>query len=166
MSNREYAVAVRDADELLLFITIVRDSETDVYVNFPRDDPKWKPHASYHASGQHHQKSFGHKSLVYKRQKPEGSFRGTEPVVMIPIDLEGVRSLSKACRVEEFSDVLEIPADRLGPTLADSRTSLAIDLAEPGSPAFEAVPGGHIIAQWIFDDAVPYIYVTLWGESQ
>ena len=163
MSDRRYAVAVRDADKLLLILTIARVPQGDVYVNFPRDDP---PHASYHASGQHHQKSSGQKFFVYKREKPDTSFHGTQQVVMIPIYLEGVRALDKACKIEEFSQVFEIPADKLGPTPADHGTSLAVDLVEAGGPTFEAVPGGRIVDQRIFDDAVPHIYVTLWEESQ
>ena len=64
-----YAVAAHDGDELFLFLTVARAPDGDVYVNiFHRHtEPelkRWKPHASYHASGQHHQKSFNRKALV------------------------------------------------------------------------------------------------------
>jgi hypothetical protein len=42
-----------------------------VYVNYPRDDPDWKPHTNYHASGQNHQKSSIHKDHQGRRQRPE-----------------------------------------------------------------------------------------------
>src|SRR2546428_12125560 len=61
MVNRMYAVAVRDGG-LFLVACIERSPSGDVYVLRPRNQPKeWNPHASYHASGQHHHKSFNHK---------------------------------------------------------------------------------------------------------
>ena len=61
-SGATFAIAVRDGTDLFLILSIRRGPKGDVYVNWPRPhDPKWKPHASFHASGQHHQKSFDHK---------------------------------------------------------------------------------------------------------
>ena len=78
---RQIAIAVRDTD-LFLLATVVRASAADVYVNWPRDHVLgWKPHTSYHASGQHHQKSFGKTFAVQKKQKPDPSFKGTVNLV-------------------------------------------------------------------------------------
>jgi hypothetical protein len=66
-----YAVAVRDGPDLFLFLSICRGASGDVYVNYPRDDLDWKPHTSYRASGQHHQKSSIHKGVQGRRQRPE-----------------------------------------------------------------------------------------------
>jgi hypothetical protein len=61
IAKTSYAVAVRDGEELYLLITVNREGD-NVYVNSPRPgEPEWNPHASYHASGQHHAKSFNHK---------------------------------------------------------------------------------------------------------
>ena len=161
-----FAVVVRDPDNLFLFLR-VRRAPSGVYVLFPRD-PDWDPHISYHTSGRYHHKSFRHRVHlpVQQRQPLDLGFRGTEHMVLIPIDVEGVRAVNAICRVEQFSQLFEIPVEKLGPTLADSRTSLVVDLAEPGSPPHEAVPGGHVVDQRIFDDAVPHICLTLWEEGE
>jgi hypothetical protein len=89
IAKTSYAVAVRDGGDLFVLITIVRDPKGDVYVNSPRPDPNWKPHASYHASGQHHAKSFNHQSFVRCRQRPDQNFRGivaVEHLVIGPSD--------------------------------------------------------------------------------
>jgi len=78
----EVAIAVRDGD-LFFTATVVRATATDVYVNWRRDHiTDWKPHRSYHASGQHHQKSFDNEFLVKKKQqKPNATFNGTKNLV-------------------------------------------------------------------------------------
>jgi hypothetical protein len=66
-SDYTIAIAIRDI-ELHLEASIVRKSASDVYLNFHRDhDPTWKPHASYHASGQFHHKSYGGSSRRLSR---------------------------------------------------------------------------------------------------
>ena len=72
-------LAVRDDPGLFRFLSIRRGPRGDVYVNYPRNNPDWKPHTSHDASGQHHQKSSIHKGLQDRRQRPElvGDHLGT-----------------------------------------------------------------------------------------
>lgn len=154
-----YAISVRDGDDLFLVLTIRRSPQGDVYVNFPRDQIRnWKPHSSYHASGQCHQKSFNHKALVRRRQKPRADFRGAENVVTIGIACDEPRAIGAPCRKADFHEVLEIPVSILRPERY--RTMISVDITEAdGAPVI--TPGAQVIRQGIFRDAVPWIQVTL-----
>ncbi len=161
--KRTIAVVVRDGSDLFLFLTICRSETGDVYVNFPRDDiPGWKPHSSYHASGQHHQKSFGHKALVRHRQRPDSKFTGSENVVTTGICCDEPRALNVPCVAGDFHDVFEVPCGELRPERY--RTLLAIDIAEPnGQPVI--TPGAKVIRQAVYQDTIPWILVTLFDTG-
>jgi hypothetical protein len=132
--KRTFAVAVRDGADLFLVLTICRGPQGDVYVNFPRDhEPDWKPHSSYHASGQHHHKSFGHKPLVRHAQKPNASLTGTENVVTTGITSDEPRAGNTQCVASDFQEVFEIPLAALRPEKYHTMTS--VDIAEPNESA-------------------------------
>lgn len=158
-----YAIAVRDGKELFLFLSICRDQQGNVYVNFPRDyEPDWKPHSSFHASGQHHQKSFGRKEFVRHRQKPDVNFRGVENVVTTGIASDEPRALNIPCQSASFEGVFEILLSDLRPE--KYRTLVSVDVSEPhGNPII--TPGANVIRQAVFRDTVPWILVTLFDTS-
>lgn len=52
-----YAAAVSDACELWLALWVKRNPKGEYFVMFPRDEPGWNPHASYHRDGRLHQKT-------------------------------------------------------------------------------------------------------------
>src|SRR5258705_7514731 len=105
---RQIAIAVRDAD-LYLLATVVRAAASDVYVNWPRNHVVgWKPHTSYHASGQHHQKSFGQAHLVQKKQKPDVTFKGTVNLVSFGVASGEHTAVNVQCDPKDFSAVFEI----------------------------------------------------------
>jgi hypothetical protein len=56
--DTRFAIAVRDGKDLWLFLWLKRDATGDVYVFWPIDEKGRNPHASYHASGRSHQKSY------------------------------------------------------------------------------------------------------------
>lgn len=157
--KRMYAVAVRDGEEPFLFLSICRGPQGDVYVNFPRDqEPDMKPHSSYQASGQHHQKSFGHKAMVRQRQKPDANFRGTVNVVTIGIASDETRAIQTPCQKAAFKEVFEIPISNL--RSEKYRTMISVDTTEAGgSPII--TPGAKVILQDVYKDTVPWIQVTL-----
>jgi hypothetical protein len=157
--NYQIAIAVRDASELLVILTVCRSPQGDVYVNFPRDHkPKWKPHSSYHASGQHHQKSYSHKGLMRHRQRPDSNFRGTENIVTTRVTADDGRVLNIPCARDSFDGVFEIPIAVLNS--GSSCVDLSVDIAEPGSTAI-ITPGSKILVQSAFKDSVPWILITL-----
>jgi hypothetical protein len=152
------AVAVRDGDNLFLVFTVHRSEAGDVYVNFPRDqDPDWKPHASYHASGQHHQKSHNHKMSMTPRQKPDRMFRGNHNIVTTGLSSDEPRKINAPYDPNEFDNLFEIPITDIRPE--KYRTSLSFDLAEKsGGPTI--LPGAKILHQFKIADREPWILVT------
>jgi hypothetical protein len=72
------------------------------------------------------------------------------------------RLTNMPCKVEDYAAVFEIAVSDLRPELG--RTVLSVDLAEPsGQPIID--PGARVLRQAIFQDAVPWIMVTLFDTS-
>jgi len=116
MIESYYAVAVDDDIDSWVILTVRRSATNDLYVNFPRDGtPDWKPHTSYHASGQHHQKSFGKTSHVHYRAKPDVSFKDTENLVTTGVVTGEAQAIGWLCNPSQFKDVLRIPDSEVRP---------------------------------------------------
>ena len=165
MSNtrKMYAVAVRDGHELFLFCRVNRSVTGDVYVVPPRPDPNWNPHVSYHASGQYHVKNSAQPYHVSHWQKPDATFLGTHNMGTMGIASHEIRITNAPCKVEDYTEVFEIPIGELSPEI--HRTFVSLDLMEPsGEPII--TPGGKILRQTIFQDSIPWIVVTLFDTSQ
>jgi hypothetical protein len=157
------AVAVRDTD-LFLVVTIVRAQASDVYVNWPRDNkPDWEPHTSYHASGQHHQKSFGMALNVQKKQKPDVNIKGTKTVVSLGVAAGEHNAVNARCNSSSYNYVFEIPVAIVRPETY--RTFLYVDLVEPGKTP-TLFPGATILKQETYRDAVPWIVLTFLDTNQ
>lgn len=95
-AERMIAVAVRDGDDLFLWIRIIRSPDGDVYYVFPtgRADDEWKawnPHGSLHKDGRFHHKSFNKKIFPANHQKPDANFKGTLQLVSRPISSDEPR---------------------------------------------------------------------------
>ena len=158
-SGATYAIAAHDGHDIFTYLTVRREPMGDVYVNWLRADPKWKPHASFHASGQHHQKSHNRKMALAHRQKPDANFRGTEMIVGTPISADEPRKINQLCNLANFDDALEIADGELRPD--KYRNAITIEIVEPSHVA-DIVPSGRILRQAVFKDAAPWIVVTLW----
>lgn len=157
----QIAIAVRDTD-LFLEATVVRADTGDVYVNFPRDHVAgWKPHSSYHASGQHHQKSYGKAFLVQKKRQPDASFKDAVNVVTWGLDSAGHTALNLPCDPHDFSEVFEIPISLLRPE--KYKTHVSVDIVEPRTEPL-LVPGAKVLQQEQYRDAVPWIVLTLFEK--
>jgi hypothetical protein len=154
---QKIAIAVRDA-ELFLMATVVRSAATDVYVNWPRDHVvEWKPHTSYHASGQHHQKSFGKALDVRKEQKPGVTFKGTRTVVSFGLASGEHTAVNVRCAPKDFGAVFEIPIAIVRPEKYS--TWVYVDLVEPGVDPL-LFPGAMVLKQEAYKDAEPWIVLT------
>ena len=153
----QIAIAVRDA-ELFLLATVVRAAANDVYVNWPRDHVLgWKPHTSYHASGQHHQKSFGKAFDVRKKQKPGPGFKGTVNLVSFGIATGEHTAVNVRCDPKDFIAVFEVPLAMV--RSEKYRTYMYVDLVEPNAnPGL--FPGATILKQESYKDAEPWIVLT------
>lgn len=159
LNERLYAVALRDSEGLWLLSRIRRSRKGDVYVLFPRDEPGWNPHASYHHDGTRHVRSHGGRYLVDQRPRPDATtFRGVESVFALALPPGDVALIRTPCQTHEFSDVFEIGREHL--PLEESH-ALAVDLVEPGHGAL-AGRWREVVTQQSFRDAVPWVLVTLW----
>ena len=98
----------------------------EVFVMFPRTDKQWDSHASIHADGTHHQKSFGYKFGVQGGEKPNESFQETRNVVTTGVACGEARAINIECDASEFSDIFEIPSGTLRPE--KYRTYLSVGL--------------------------------------
>jgi hypothetical protein len=113
-----FAVAVRDGDDLFLWIRIRRANTGDIYYMFPtgRTGSEWKrwdPHGSLHKDGHFHHKSFERKIFPEQRQKPDSDFKGTEQLVTRPIASDEPRAFNVPCDPAKFSEVMEVPVGLL-----------------------------------------------------
>lgn len=159
-----FAVAVRDAGNLWLYLEIKRSRKSDVYVFWPYEH-KRDHHVSYHRDGRWCSTSYHYKSSGNRQQKPNVTLRGSERVLTTSIHLTNARALNTPCRRarsgDEYTGVFEISADKISAERVKYTTSLAIDLAEPGVlPPVESV-----IQRVVFTDAVPHIHVALWDPT-
>ncbi|PYO03848.1 MAG: hypothetical protein DMD89_01070 [Candidatus Rokuibacteriota bacterium] len=125
MADVMYAVAIRDDVGLWLLCRVRRSSRGDVYVLFPRSDPDWNPHASYHRDGTRHVRSHGGKYIEDQSQRPDASFRGTESVFALAIQPGEPAMFNTPCDPAEFADVFAIPRRDLP---LDEHHTLAVDL--------------------------------------
>jgi len=158
LQDRMYAVAVRHDADLQLLCRIRRSKTGDVYFLIERDEFFGDPHASYHRSGTRHVKSHNHTYFTSHIQKPDQSFRGTEPVFAMAIQAGEVTKLQTPCLSEQFSEVFEIDCIQMPP---EEHHTLAVDLIEPGHSAIPVL-GKEAVVQRSFRDAAPWILVTLW----
>jgi hypothetical protein len=162
-TERMFAVAVRDGDDLFLWIRIRRSKTGEIFYTFPtgRTDSEWRrwdPHGSLHKDGRFHHKSFNKKIMPSKRQKPDANFKGTEQLVTRPIASDEPRAFNVPCDPTQFSEVMEVPVGQLSSKRYE--TNVAIDVTEPGGQPI-ITPGARILAQRVFDDAIPWILVTV-----
>jgi hypothetical protein len=160
------AVAVRD-DDFYLFLRIRRSPSGDVYVMIPMESSEerqvWNPHASYHASGEHFQKSDAPQILPRQQPTFDHTCRGAEYVLARPIAAHESRAFGIRCKAEAFSEGFEMPVHEWRPETY--RTAIEIDLAEPQEARImhvNATPRTRIIRQKIFQDAVPWIVATFY----
>ena len=152
-----YAVAIRNSDGLWLLARI-RRSRSGIYFLMQRDPPGWNPHASYHQSGISQVRSYGWTHFRTQGQRPDATFRGVATVFSMAIP-PGEEALYKTpCDTGKFDDVFQIPKEQF---LPGEPHTLVADIVEPGMAAAPG-PWRDIVVQKSFQDAVPWILVTLW----
>jgi hypothetical protein len=116
---------------------------------------------SYHASGQHHYKSFGQadRHMIYHYQPPDQQFRGSENAVRTRLTIDDARAFNTPCKTADYDQVLEIDAGQLSTTTF--RNLVVVDLTEPNAWRGPATP--PILKQMVAQDAIPWIVVTVFG---
>jgi hypothetical protein len=117
-TGRMFAVAVRDGNDLFLWIRIRRSKTGEIFYMFPTgrtgsDWERWDPHGSLHKDGRFHHKSYGQKIFPKQRQKPDANFKETEQLVTRPIASNEPRAFNVPCDQTQFSEVMEVSVDLL-----------------------------------------------------
>jgi hypothetical protein len=161
MAMRMFAVAIRDGEDLFLWIRIRRAKDGDVYCMLAtaREWKKWNPHGSHHESGESHYKSFGKIRRSSRRQKPDANFRGTEDFLTTDIRCDTVREVGRICNPKEFLEVMEVPATLISPK-NPRETCVSVQLTEPDGKA-DIAPNCEILKQKAFKDSIPWILVSV-----
>lgn len=168
MAEGMFAVAVRDGEELFLWLRIRRAASGDIYYMIPtgRTGPewqKWDPHGSLHKDGRSHHKSFDRKMRAKAGQKPDTDFKGVENMVTRPVASDEPRAFGVICDPSDFSEVMEIPAEMLSPKKYE--TAVSVDVTEPGGKPIITLPDRQVLLQRVFNDAIPHVLVSVQGPA-
>ena len=165
MKEQMIAVAIRDGENLFLWLRIRRAPSGDIYYMFPtgRPEPEWKkwdPHGSLHADGRSHHKTFDQKVSQQQQQKPDVDFKGTVNFITRPIAASEPKDFGVLCDKTKFTEVMELLASIF--SSKKSETYFSIDLTEAGG---QPTITGEILAQRAFDGS-PVIWVTAYRIAQ
>lgn len=150
-----YAVAIEDDTILWLTLWVKRNSSGECFILYPRGRGTWNPHASYHHDGTYHQKSYGLKLGVQKRQ-PLDQFRGAEHLGTFG----GHGAGTAICDPAALTSVLRVPPG----ILEGLRGCVLVDLIEPGAtPAahHRSVPGLRIVKEETYRDCSPWVVIAI-----
>jgi len=159
-----YAIAVRDNDDLFLVARVHRNTRGGVFVAVPRPGRLgWDPHSSYHPDGRYYVKTYDRPHHIQLLQKPDANFRGTHNMSTLPIASFEPREINVRGKAEAFAEVFEVHVSELRPE--EYSTYLSVDLTEPDrQPSiYRGVGSGgaKILRQASFQEAIPWIWVTL-----
>jgi hypothetical protein len=152
-----YAVAFEDGAKLRFVLVVSRRFKKDkgvweCFILMQRE-PDWDPHASYHADGTYHQKSFDQKFMVQQRQ-PMDRFKGAEHLG----SFQGVGLA--VCNPANFTDVLRVPKG----VLTSMSGAVLVDLVEPGVPPeirHRQMPGRTITDEKTYVDCAPSVVIAI-----
>ena len=115
-----YAVAIDDGTDLRVTLWVRRAPRICVVLQ-PRGR-EWDPHATYHADGWYHNKSYG-MAMGGQQRQPLDNFKGTEHLGVFM----GHGAPLPKCNVADFTDVITVPAG----VLTGYRGGILVDLVEP-----------------------------------
>jgi hypothetical protein len=164
MMERMYAVAVRDGDDLFLWMRIRRATQGDIYYMFPtgRTAPEWKkwdPHGSLHRDGNFHHKGYDKKMAAQKIQAPDSSFKGSMNMIARPTASHEPRAFGVVCDLAKFSEVMQVPVGIL--SSKEYETYVSVDITEANGAPSVNTSDGEILAQHAFNDSLPWILVSV-----
>lgn len=160
MPIEKYAVAVRDAGDLFLFMWVKRSDRGEFFAMLPRPhDTSIDAHASLHADGRYHVKSHGPPKIMDRqKQITESNMVGTEHLLDQGLTQSGPRSIGQLCDPKDWSGVFEIPVSDLA-TGDTHRTHITADLVAKGCTP-NLIPEARVIQQTQYRQCAPFLVVT------
>ena len=168
--ERMFAVAVRDGDDLFLWIQLRRAASNGIYYVLPtgrEDDQKWKkwnPHGSWHKDGSLHHKSVDEKVPGPScNSDPTLNSRALSNIISRPIKADEPRAFGVHCDRLKFSDVMEIPAIIISQKRDETYYLRPSTWANPVVQPMLMGGQEKILMQRVFNDAIPHITVTVYS---
>ena len=162
---KDFGIVIRHINgKRCLFGRIRRSDTGNIYVIWEmsqscqrkNNKPKWNPHASYHASGQLHSKSYNRIGIKKQRQSPTPAFTGSEPIEatnadrglnpVLPIDIGG------------FDDYFEIDVTAIASL---PNAVITVDIVAPGAVPIRLTGLDTVVTEKVFKDTIPWIVVSL-----
>jgi len=161
--EKMYGIAiVRPDGERRLFGRVRRSRRGEVFAVWAEDESPENPgmgsnpHASYHGNGRSHSKTWDRPALIRELQVPGQQFRGNQPFEATNADR--ALSLTLPPVSGNFDDLFEIPSRLLA---GAQNHAIAVDLVEPGVSPVRVTGNDRLLAEKVFQDAVPWIVVSL-----
>jgi hypothetical protein len=149
-----YAVAIRDGSDLWLALWIRRSPRGEVFILIPRAKGHWDPHASYHADGTFHHKSYGKTRVAQKRQPLTDNFTGTEHLGMYAGHMP--KDVGAVCDPADFDGIVEAGPRVLGPI----HGCVIVDLVEPEKEPIP-MPDVEVVREEVFRDFEPWLVIRI-----
>jgi hypothetical protein len=145
-----YAVAIEDGADLRVTLWIKRTLKGECVILQPRDG-KWDPHCTYHRDGRYHNKSFGMKSAVRRRQ-PIDQFKGVEHLGIF----YGHSTFVPKCDPSHYNPVMVVP-----PGILD-HGGVLVDVVEPGTSVSAIHRESHrVFCEETYKDCSPWVVVAI-----
>jgi N-methylhydantoinase A/oxoprolinase/acetone carboxylase beta subunit len=113
------------------------------------------PHASYHANGRLHSKTYDQAVIVKKLQLPDRRFRGNQPMEATNADRAASPTLPPL--TGHFVDVFEL---RLELITGKMNQSITVAVVEPGLDPVRVTGKDRVLAEKVFQDEAPWIVVS------
>lgn len=161
-AGSRFAIALEKDSVLFLALWIRRAPKGDIYVFYPHGSHGGNSHSSYHVDGRYHHKGYGHKRPIRRGQPLNKHFSGIEHLGSF--GGFGPKSNGAICIPDSFTSVMQVPDKVLGP-----RHGLVnVDLLEQGGTVPDihvCLPNQHAVLQRVFDDATPWIAVTVIADD-
>jgi hypothetical protein len=153
-----YAVAILEGSDLWLTLWVKRSPKGEFFIFYPSADRSRNVHTSYHLDGTLHMKSYGHKTITYKRQPLTGTFQGSVSLGMYAG--HSPKSVGAICDPTAFSGVVEVAPGVLGPRDG----MVTVDLVEPGHEP-TAYPYFKIVAKQVFRETLPWVVIMMGSQE-
>jgi hypothetical protein len=141
--EQKYGVALRDGAELWLTMWVRCSPKGEIFVMYPRADAG-NPHASYHADGTYHHKSYGSTGIHQTKQPLTATFKESEHLGMY---MGHGKNTGAVCDPKAFDGLVIVEPGILGP----KHGSVGVDLLAPG---YEATWSQDIADRFYFGGVV------------
>lgn len=123
--KQRYAVVIEDQNDLWLTLWVQCSSKGEIFILYPRGNPDWDAHTSYHLNGVLHHKIYDLKTISQNRQPLTADFKGCEHLGTYR---GHGKSSGAVCDPKMFDGIVIVEPGILEQICG----SVAVDLVQPG----------------------------------